>query len=317
MKSLRHLIMPVGACVLGSFGCVSSDDQDLGGRDLEMSLEPQAGGTIYEPPRGRNGLKPSQFWSTTAQDAYRDIQHQPLKNGSFFNGADWIPVLNAPSGSPFHQLITTYPTAAKYLIECALSETQVVHFTHPDGTEEDIPGWFGLAPEWMDMPIDTRFDLQEWVTGCMGARLNYQGQSVDILLEGDTSAIQTNAAFESTFSENESTVFGNMFAPVGLAPSNKPAFNLYVCRDNALVTACSNFSGGQAYINRRICDDVPALCGLVDLGPCDPTALGFLGGCVQGSTSEHWKCRQGLTSTIYQFRTVGVQLEAPFEPSCY
>ncbi len=309
MNSFRNRLALLASATVSLAACAPAGEEVPADLRSDMLLEPAAGGSIYEPPRGRNGLKPSQFWSETAQNAYRDIQRQPLKNGSFFNGADWIPVLNAPSGSPFHQLITTYPTAAKYLIECALDQYQVVHFTHTDGTEEDITGWFGLAPYWMDQPIDTNLDAQEWITGCMVARLNYDGLSVNILLEGDTPAIQTNPVWNSQMNYEESTLRGNMFAPQGLAPSGKPAFFAYVCRENYLLDTCTN-DGGRAYLYDRICDDAPGICGLVDLGYCDPTRPGpdQYGACAPGGP-EHWKCRDGLDSTTYEFRTVGVQYE--------
>lgn len=299
------LMFTVFAMATGLTGCASSDESNPV-PTFEVGRETQGTGAFYEPPSGRNGLRPSEFWSATAQNAYRDIQHQPLKNGSFFNGADWIPVLNAPSGSPMQQLLSTYPTAATYLVECALDQYQVVH---DDVTGQDIQGWFGLAPYWMDQAIDTNLDAQEWVTACMVARLNFQGLTVNILLEGDTPAVQTNPVWNSVMNYEESTLRGNMFAPQGLAPTGKPAFYAYVCRENYLIDTCTN-DGGQAYLYDRICDDAPGICGLVDLGYCDPArpGSGQYGACAPGGP-EHWNCRDGLAATNYEFRTIGVQYE--------
>lgn len=313
MKSHHYLIALAAMSFVGATGCTDADDQDFGGQDVDVSLDPQAGSTYYEPPMGRNGLLPSQFWSAVAQTAYRDMQNYPLKDGTTFVGGVEIPVLRAPSGSPLKTLLATYPKAAKDLIECALSETQSIY--DPVNAVE-IHGWWGLASNWDAAPISTQLDVQEWLTGCMLARLNAFGVEVNILLEGDTSAIQSSSVWDSAFPYDESTVLGNMFNSTKPITNSTPAFHAYLCRENYLAGACP-VDQGAAYASKRICDNSPSICGLIDIGRCDPSAAAAPA-CIAGSSSQHWKCKQGPAGSFYQFRTVGVQLENPIKSnSCY
>lgn len=312
MRSRYHLLMlAVSAMAAHLTGC-SPSDEDNPIAKIEVGNEAQATGAFYEPPSGRNGLKPSEFWSSTAQLAYRDMQNFPLKNGTIWVGGVELPLLRAPSGSPLKTLLSTYPKAAIDLIECALDDTQVI-YDPVNGTE--LHGWFGLAPNWDNTPINTSPDQQEWLTACMLARLNKLGIEVNILLEGDTPAIQTDPALDLIAPYEESTVHGNMFNSTKPVTNTTPAFNAYLCRENYLATACPT-DQGAAYANKRICDNVPSLCGLIDIGRCDP-ATTTTPACVANG-AQHWKCKDGPAGFVHKFRTVGVQLEVPIEKnSCY
>lgn len=288
------------ALMLGA--CAPVDDSVGNDEKIQIGLKPNTGGTSYEPPSGRNGLRPSEFWSEVAQTAYRDMQYRPLSTGQQIGGVD---ILNAPVGSPLHNLIITYPKAAVDLLECALTENQTVH---DNATGLDIKGWWGIAPDWMNAPIAGSTDKEEWLTGCMLARLNYFGIEVPILLEGDTPPIQTDPLWNVLMPFDESTLYGNMFNSRDPIADDTPAFAAYLCRENQLASVCKN-DDGKAYVDKRICDDVPSLCGLIDLGLCDPTAPGSLQSCRQGRTPEHWDCMTVGGSGRYEFRTVGVQLE--------
>jgi hypothetical protein len=306
MKHLHPILALFMPTVVLLSGCAASDIETPVDQDIRLSLDPTAGGgSAYEPPSGKNGLKPSEFWSSTAQLAYRDMQNERLE-GSIRDIAG-VPtsILNAPTGSPLYQLLITYPEAATDLIQCALEPKQMVY---DDITGKEIYGWFGLAPNWLHERLAGNVDQEEWLTGCMLGRLNYVGFSVNILLEGDTTAIQTHAAWDPVFPYNESTVFGNMFNSTTPITDRDPAFLAYICRENDLAFTCIR-DGGSTYVNNRICDDVPFLCGLVDIGLCDPAAVGSLGACKYGTTSEYWNCLKEPSSTTLDVRTVGVQLE--------
>lgn len=308
MATHRHTLAALVSLIVFS-GCNESNDSVPFDELNNPALRPAAGGGTTEPPCGRNGLKPAEFWSVEAQSAYRDMQNIPLSNGALSPAG--IPILNAPTGSPLGNLLSIYPMAATDLIECALKTDQVVH---DDITNQDIFGQWGLAPNWLDERISHRTDQQEWLTACVLGRLNYLGISVSILLEGDTPEVQKHDKFDPNFPYNESTVFGNMFASTLPLTGRDPAFFAYVCREHDLVMTCTR-DGGSDYVNNRICDDVPFLCGLIDIGLCDPMAPGSLGACKTGSTSDYWKCMKDAGSTNYDFRTIGVQLEYPIDQS--
>jgi hypothetical protein len=307
MATHRHTLVTLVSLIVFS-GCNESNDSVLFDKLNNPALRPAAGGGIYEPPCGKNGLKPSEFWSDTAQIAYRDMQNIPLTDGSLTSAG--IPVLNAPAGSPLANLLTTYPMAATDLIECALRHGEQIY---DPITGQDIYGQWGLAPNWLHDRISHMTDQQEWLTACMLSRLNYLGVSVGILLEGDTPEIQKSDKHDPNFPYNESTVFGNMFNSTQPITGRDPAFFAYVCREHDLAATCTR-NGGSGYVNNRICDDVPFLCGLIDIGLCDPLAPGSLGACKSGTTSEYWKCKRDLAFTDYRdIRTVGVQLEYPID----
>lgn len=273
-----------------------------------------AAGTFYEPPTGRNGMKPSEFWSATAQEAFRDMQNYPLEGSVRIIDGFSTSILRAPPGSPLKTLIGTYSTVAKDLIECALPYGKVIH---DDNSGLDFVGWWGLAPNWLTSPINSSIDSQEWLTGCMLARLNHGGIEVPILLEGDTPAIQTNSTWDPLMTYQESNVYGNMFNSTKPLSNTAPAFTAYVCRENYIASACPT-DKGSAFVYKRICDNSPTICGLIDMGLCDPTATGSAGACVTGSSTEYWKCKKGTAATMYEFRTVGVQLDTVIDKNaCY
>jgi hypothetical protein len=262
-------------------------------------------------------MLPSEFWSPTAQVAFRDMQNFPLQLTTRMIGGVNTSILRSSAGTPLKTLIATYPKVAKDLIGCALSSTQMIH---DDVTGTDFWGWWGLAPNWLTAPINgsANVDAQQWLTGCMVARLNKYGVEVGILLEGDTGAIQTNATWDPLMPYNESNVFGNMFNSTKPISNTAPAFNAYLCREGYLASTCPG-DQGITYARSRVCDNAPYTCGLVDIGLCDPTIGGSLGSCVVGSTTEYWKCKGGSASGFYDYHTVGVQLETALNPntSCY
>lgn len=311
----RTLTLLVPTALLVS-GCAPSDDESTVGEQIDVSLDPAAGGTFYEPPTGRNGMLPEQFWSPVAQESMREIQHVALSSGgSIVIGSDTFAKL--PSLPFTDALRSTYPDVVKYLVECALDPTQAVY---DDINNVVHKGWWGLGSIWLDKPtgIEIDYGAQTWITGCMVARLNNLGVHVDILLEGAVPPIEVSSAYDGAFNYDESAVFGNMFSSTFPLTTNDPPFFAYVCREEALAhpkTGMCPSDGGKNWLDKRLCDNAPATCGLIDLGRC-PTG----GGCIQHSANpQHWACREGDGTGFYfgpyHMETVGVELYTALTPS--
>lgn len=305
MRHLRHILALLMPAVLLIGGCASSDEEIPLDEDIHGVLEPKTGGgSAYEPPSGRNGLLPSEFWSPTAQNAMREIQDSALDSGFVYFTSEGVAIPKLPSLFQTDTLLATHPEVVRHLIECALGPTQSVF----DPINKAIyTGWWSLAPDWISSPITTKLLEQEWVTACMVARLNKTGTHVDILLEGANPFIEVSPVYNPMYSFQESTVFGNMFNSILPVTTNKPAFLAYVCREDDLVNTCPS-NGGEGWIDYRLCDNAPATCGIVDIGRCSD----IFGSCFPNG--EHWKC-QATATTAHQGTTIGVQLLEPILPN--
>lgn len=157
---------------------------------------------------------------------------------------------------PAHGLATSaglHPDAdglplARYLVECALPEGDVVTKTVQDQTHQ-LHGALGLAPEWKLGACG--LDCQEWVSACLLARVNVTGQTVDLWLAATHPAI--GLGHDDLLSTYEATFYGNLFA-------EPPVLEL-----------CRGPQGGQvgAYLDDRTCDgQPPELCGITDEDEC-------------------------------------------------
>ncbi|MBK9265617.1 MAG: hypothetical protein IPM54_38240 [Polyangiaceae bacterium] len=297
MRFSGHFLASFFAAIVVASGCAPADDELALAEAIEAPLEPAAGGMFYEPPSGKNGLRPDEFWSAVAQESMREVQHHPLGGGGSFVNADGTTVHQLPSLPHTDDLLATYPDVVKYLVQCALPDTVYVYDHVNDATYQ---GWWGLAPGWLSANISTATDAQEWVSGCMIARLNATGKHVDILLEGAHPAIGVNTVYNLLYPFQESTVFANMFASTLPITNNSPAFHAYLCRENNLLNVCLG-DGGLGWLDRRVCDNSPSTCGLVDLGRCAAKS----GACI--ANGQHWECRTSVDSP-YRVPTVGVQL---------
>ncbi len=310
MKSFSRiaaLLIPATAIFAG---CAPSDDENPFGDGVDVPLDTAAPGSAYEPPSGKNGLDPENFWGATSQYAMREIQNVALGSGGsvvVISATTGLPVTvpKLPSLPNTTALLSATPGVFKHLIQCALSSTQSVY---DPTTMKLYQGWWGLAPDWLGSNIASDTAAQEWVTACMLARLNSLGVHVGILLEGATSQIAKTEPLNSDFWFNEATYFGNMFNSPTPVSNNQPSFKAYVCREGNLVSMCPA-DGGANWVDQRLCDNLPSTCGLVDLGRCyNPT-----GACLANGP-EHWMCQP--TSVVpYQARTIGVQLETPLLPA--
>lgn len=250
--------------------------------DAQVSTVEQAmrGGT-RAPPKGLNGTVPSCFWAHSTQQALRSLGGAALDQG-----AGLLPDI------PLSQVSQSCRHVLRSAVECALTPEQSV--VDPV-TGERYTGWWGLAPSWSSSVLDT--SGRRYVTACMVQRLNYYGTSVPILLEGPASSISRDAAYNEEYSIAESTVFGDLFSSTTPLLGILPAFNIHICWESLLPQSCGLL--GLPLLEKRICDDVPLLCGMVTLGPC---ALS----CVQNG--PYWECRPNLLSSPWT-ETVRVKRE--------
>ena len=96
----------------------------------------------------------------------------------------------------------------KYVVRCALPADQNLSFDDWSGNHFDWEGLLGLAPEWIDFPITgdgserpnsqsasawaTRMlEMQEWISACLVAHVNGNGQHVNISIRGNTPTLAT------------------------------------------------------------------------------------------------------------------------------
>ncbi|HRI64358.1 MAG TPA: hypothetical protein PK156_08965 [Polyangium sp.] len=309
MSISRKYVGLLVVAISTAIGCAPTGDEFVPGDQLDVPLDPAASGTFYEPPTGRNGLIPEQFWSTVAQSSMRELQNDPLESGltvTMTNG-EIVPVMKTPPNTA--ALLHTYPDVVKHLVQCTLTAGRPLF----DPVNEVVyRGHWGLANSWATSPISGNPALQEWVTACMIARLNNLGVHVNILLEGSKPAIEVNSTWNPVFWYNESTVRGNMFASTRPISPNSPAFDAYLCREQNLVNTCPG-DGGADWVDRRLCDNAPSTCGLIDMGKCT-RSLAAGGRCIPNATNpEHWDCRETILGSFYT-TTIGVQLEVPLDP---
>ena len=98
-----------------------------------------------------------------------------------------------------------------YLVSCALPGDQVLAATLRDGTTVEFPGAIGLAPSWVDHPLDRVG--QGWVSACIFARVNAHDVSVVISLRGPHPALTVDSDERTGWPLEEGAFYGNLFTP--------------------------------------------------------------------------------------------------------
>lgn len=97
------------------------------------------------------------------------------------------------------------------LVECALPKDITLVAT-VDGIEYSFPGEIGLAREWLRGALDR--ESQGWVSACVFAKVNANGDRLDISIRGPHPALTTNHYERVEFSLEEGAFYGNMFTPL-------------------------------------------------------------------------------------------------------
>jgi hypothetical protein len=98
----------------------------------------------------------------------------------------------------------------QFIVSCALPPQESVSFTVDGETYTDVGG-LGLAPEWGQPGGQCDETCQEWVSGCLIARLDYLGVEREISVRGANPALATTPSERLQYPAFEATYFGNVF----------------------------------------------------------------------------------------------------------
>lgn len=167
-----------------------------------------------------------------------------------------------------------------YMLQCALGPTQTLTLKDSSGASWSFTGSIGIAPAWTTRALNA--SEQNWVTGCLLARVNYFGVVVNLSLQGNIQALKTTAQ-DKPFTSLDGGFYGNLFDPAGP--------KLYAC-------------DGPSTNSLRICADpdpatgnTQTMCGFTATGPC---AAGTTPACtISGGDVT---CRNALTNAATTLR---------------
>jgi GLTT repeat (6 copies) len=98
----------------------------------------------------------------------------------------------------------------EYIVSCALPPEESVSVT-VDGETYTYQGGLGLAPEWGEPNGQCDETCQEWVSGCLIARLDYLGVERPISVRGANPGLATTLTEQAEYPAFEATYFGNVF----------------------------------------------------------------------------------------------------------
>ncbi len=129
-----------------------------------------------------------------------------------------------------------------YMAECALDADQAITGYAGDGTPMTFRGAMGLAPEWARAPLTSQ--SARLVSACLAARVNGNGQTVQISLRGGGIAVTPTE--RALYRHYEGAFWGNFFA------------------EDAAISTCA-VDGGN--ISGRTCTS-PGGCGFNYRGSC-------------------------------------------------
>lgn len=248
MKNLRALqLMLAGACML-AIGCADAGAENGFGADaFDLSLETMTTGDPDPdpPPTGSNGDDPSILWASDTLDAL-----EVLASSRLVQSNDALP--------SFPGLSSESRMLIRSAILCAMPEGSS---TYDADTGAPYPGWWGLAPDWATRPLTN--GERRWVSACMLQRLNAFGHRT-ILLEGNHPAVQTDASLNASYSVQEVTVYGDLFAGDGASVA-------YACWEDDMANTCAD---PAAALSAKICNGSPD-CNLAIVGACSQAGSGW------------------------------------------
>jgi hypothetical protein len=135
----------------------------------------------------------------------------------------------------------------KYVVSCALEDGDHVS-VRVDGKRYNFEGSLGLAPEWGAERGWCDGECQRWVSACVLARVDADGEKRLISIRGDHPALRPTDSELRHFTDREATYFGNLFV------RSKPR---YLC-----------LSPGKKD-DERVCGDSLDDCPMTVVGSCD------------------------------------------------
>lgn len=144
----------------------------------------------------------------------------------------------------------------EYVAYCALDESQTLVAEDPEsGDARTFSGLAGLAPEWADESCGDA--CQRWVSACLLAHANGQGEPFPIALRGGHPALDWPNELEEEFEVEEAAYYGNLFE----ADPEK-----YACIGRGLFDG--SWADQASYLKGRICGLTGSDCGLETTGTC-------------------------------------------------
>ena len=173
----------------------------------------------------------------------------------------------------------------KYIVECAIPEGITLFATDSQGVTYDFPGAIGLAPRWLERPLNERDS--RWVSACLFSRVNAHGVSVQISLRGPSSALDISDEERAQWTLEEGAFYGQYFLP-----ESEP-IQWYACSGR-------NLQGAHEHLRDCANPDPehPGLtyCGFTYMGEC---------GDFVAPPSPHACKNQSATGTYYRECTTG------------
>jgi hypothetical protein len=162
-----------------------------------------------------------------------------------------------------------------YVVSCALPAGQDIVFPSLAGQSNyTFYGSLGIAPQWGTNGSTCDSTCQQWVSGCVIARVNALGQHVPLSIRGNNAALTLGPNEATAYPRREATYFGNVLS----VPQKR-----YACRtagdDQALIgRPCGNGSDASG-------------CVITVLGDCDSVcssknADGSYGSCTTPSDGQ-------------------------------
>lgn len=188
--------------------------------------------------------------TTPGDDQLARLCDQPLAGGCNLK-AEWATWLNPDSSDPPDPDDLLRFQLLQAMIQCTLPPERTVLVT----ASAPVRGMFGAFPEWANMPLTP--DRQEFLSACVGAKVNGVGASVQIGIVGPGPGPEPPQPIKNpSFHFQESVIFGTLF---GFDPA------LYVC------TGAQDSGGGVVIgLEQRVCTQPGNECNIEGLGPCDP-----------------------------------------------
>ena len=222
-----------------------------------------------------------------------------------------IPPCSCANADSFADLLATAEgiELLGFILSCALPSNVSIVATDQDGTELEFFGGLGLAPRWLDHPLNKKG--QGLVSACLFARVNDNDVTVPLSMRGQGKALAVEAGEAESWTQEEGAFYGQYFTADG-----EPMIAV-ACRGR---DQAAGEGGGLA---ERDCaepdplDPTHTVCGFTFAGDCADytpavpsayackkrTAAGFYGVCHDQSGLKKWP----HTKTFKQVITTFVQ----------